>query len=172
MEAVTSQRIDGTEVRRVFGCFPSGVIAVCAMVDGEPVGMAASSFTTVSLMPPLVSICVQHNSATWPRLRRCPALGVSVLAEDHTEACRSLSRKHGDRFAGVHCVQRPSGGVFVDGASAWLDCSLNAEIPAGDHVIVLLGISALRANPDTLPLVFHRSQFHRLAATAGANEQT
>jgi flavin reductase (DIM6/NTAB) family NADH-FMN oxidoreductase RutF len=54
MEPVTSQSIDDTELRRVFGCFPSGVIAVCAMVDGEPVGMAGSSFTTDPGTPPLV----------------------------------------------------------------------------------------------------------------------
>lgn len=172
MELVTSQCVDDTELRRVFGCFPSGVIAVCAMVDGEPVGMAASSFTTVSLMPPLVSICIQNSSTTWPTLRGRAALGVSVLAEDHTGACRSLSRKDGDRFAGVRWIQRSSGSVFVHGASAWLDCRQHAEVPAGDHTIVLLEICALRADPDTPPLVFHGSRFHRLAAVAAAKEQT
>ena len=59
--------VDGTELRRAFGCFPSGVTAVCAIIDGEPVGMAASSFTSVSIDPPLASICVQKSSTTWPR---------------------------------------------------------------------------------------------------------
>lgn len=59
-------RLDGdiAQLRRAFGCFPSGVTAVCAVVDGEPVGMAASSFTSVSMAPPLVSVCVQDSSAT------------------------------------------------------------------------------------------------------------
>ena len=93
--------VDGTELRRAFGCFPSGVTAVCAIIDGEPVGMAASSFTSVSIDPPLASICVQNSSTTWPRLRNQPRLGLSVLAEDHTDAAISLSRKVGGRFAGV-----------------------------------------------------------------------
>jgi flavin reductase (DIM6/NTAB) family NADH-FMN oxidoreductase RutF len=85
MHPVHSRQLDDSTLRRVFGCFPSGVIAVCASIDGEPVGMAASSFTTVSVAPPLVSICVQNTSTTWPRLRECERLGVSVLAEHHSD---------------------------------------------------------------------------------------
>ncbi|OSC38932.1 flavin reductase family protein [Mycobacterium decipiens] len=158
----TVDHLDGAELRRAFGCFPSGVIAVCAMVDGVPVGMAASSFASVSIDPPLVSICVQNTSTTWPRLRGRPQVGVSVLAEGHDEACRSLSRKEGDRFAAVCWSELPTGSVVIHGASAWLDCRLRAEIPAGDHLIALLKICALRADPDTPPLIFHDSRFRRL----------
>jgi len=140
------------------------------MVDGEPVGMAASSFTSVSVAPPLVSICVQNSSTTWPRLRDRRRLGVSVLAEHHGEACLSLSRKVGNRFAGVRWTELPSGGVFIHGATAWLDCCLHTEVPAGDHTIALLAICALVADPDTPPLVFHGSRFRRLAV-AGASEE-
>ena len=159
-------REDGAELRRVFGSFPSGVIAICAIVDGVPVGMAASSFTSVSVAPPLVSICVQNGSETWPRLRDRPRLGVSVLAEDHAKTCMSLSRKVGDRFAGVSWTALPSGGVVVHGASAWLDCRLDAELRAGDHTIALLEIRALGADPDAAPLIFHGSRFRRLAGAS------
>jgi flavin reductase (DIM6/NTAB) family NADH-FMN oxidoreductase RutF len=161
MEPVTT---DMALLRRAFGCFPSGVMAVCAMVGDEPVGMAASSFTSVSVAPPLVSVCVQYTSTTWPKLRDRPRLGLSVLAEDHDAACLSLSRKVGDRFDGVSWEAGAGGGVFVHGASAWLDCSPYAQVPAGDHAIALLQIHGLGADPDTLPLVFHGSRFRRLAA--------
>lgn len=151
-------------LRRAFGCFPSGVTAVCAMVGDEPVGMAASSFTSVSMAPPLVSVCVQDSSTTWPRLRERPRLGLSVLAEGHDEACLALSRKSGDRFAEVSWERTHGGGVFVHGATAWLDCSLYAEVPAGDHAIALLEIHGVRADPDAAPLVLHGSRFRKLAA--------
>ncbi|TDD38396.1 flavin reductase [Actinomadura sp. KC06] len=154
---------DVAALRRTFGCFPSGVTAVCALIDGAPAGMAASSFTSVSLDPPLVSICVQNTSATWPRLRRASRLGLSVLAENHNEACLRLSRKEGDRFDGVDWEPRPGGGVFVLDAAAWLDCRRHDEIPAGDHLIVLLEVLGLLARPETPPLVFHTSRFRRLA---------
>jgi flavin reductase (DIM6/NTAB) family NADH-FMN oxidoreductase RutF len=156
---------DPAMLRRAYGCFPSGVTAVCAMLDGVPVGMAASSFTSVSLSPPLVSLCVQRSSRTWTKLRRCPKLGVSVLAAAHDTACRSLSRKEGDRFAGVEWEPTEAGAVFVHGATAWLDCTVDAELLAGDHAIVLLRIHGLRAEPETTPLIFHGSRFRTLAAT-------
>lgn len=161
---------DGVELRRAFGCFPSGVTAVCAMVDGVPVGMAASSFTPVSMRPPLVSICVQNTSTTWPKLRNLSRLGLSVLAEGHAGVCTSLARKVGDRFAEVSWVQKPNGGVFVEGASAWWDCRVHDELSAGDHTIVLLEICGLGADPDTPPLVFHGSRFRRLAGALTTEE--
>jgi len=133
--------------------------------------MAASSFTSVSVTPPLVSICVQNTSATWPTLREVPRLGVSVLAEDHSDTCLSLSRRVGDRFASVSWTELPGGGVLVHGASAWLDCRRHAEVAAGDHTIVLLEICALRADPETPPLIFHGSRFRRLGAACGAEER-
>ncbi len=171
MDTVSPRHLDGAELRRVFGCFPSGVIAVCATVDGEPVGMAASSFTSVSMDPPLVSVCVQNISSTWPKLRNRPRLGLSVLAEHHGDACISLSRKAGDRFAGVRWTELPGGGVFVHGATAWLDCRLHTEVPAGDHAIALLEICGLCADPDTPPLVFHSSRFRRLAEVGTSEER-
>ena len=154
---------DPTELRRVFGCFPSGVTALCALVDGVPVGMAASTFVPVSLDPPLVSVCVQSGSMTWPRLRRGDRLGVSVLAGNHELACRSLSDRHGDRFNGVAWLAGLGDAVFIDGAVAWLACRLQAELPAGDHVIALLRILGVRADSDGEPLVLHRSRFRKLA---------
>ncbi|SDH08366.1 NADH-FMN oxidoreductase RutF, flavin reductase (DIM6/NTAB) family [Sinosporangium album] len=149
-------------LKQAFGCFPSGVTAICGLSDGEPVGMVASSFTSVSIRPPLVSVCMQDTSETWPRLRGLARLGLSVLAEEHEEACRRLSRKDGDRFGGVSWEAEREGGVFLSGASAWLDCSLYAEHPAGDHSIVLLEIHQLWSEPGRPPLVFHGSRFRRL----------
>jgi flavin reductase (DIM6/NTAB) family NADH-FMN oxidoreductase RutF len=159
-------RLDEAELRRAFGCFPSGVVAVCATVGGVPVGMAASSFTCVSLEPPLVSVCIQHRSTTWPRLRDRKFLGVSVLAENHGEACIRLSRKVGDRFAGVSWTELPSGAVVLDGASTRMDCLVRDEMQAGDHLIALLEICSLQADPETPPLVFYGSRFLRLATEA------
>ncbi|WP_434599010.1 flavin reductase family protein [Streptomyces sp. A5-4] len=151
------------QLRQAFGCFPSGVTALCGYRDGEPVGLAASSFTSVSMEPPLVSVCIQHTSTTWPKLREQRRLGLSVLAEGQDEICARLASKDGDRFAGMDWVASDDGSVFVDGATLWLDCTIHQEVTFGDHDIVLLGIEGLSAVPDTSPLVFHASRFRRLA---------
>jgi flavin reductase (DIM6/NTAB) family NADH-FMN oxidoreductase RutF len=154
--------VDTDELRVLFGCFPSGVTALCALADGTPVGMVASTFTAVSLRPPLASVCVQRTSTTWPRLRAAVRLGVSVLGQSHGAVCRRLAAKTGDRFAGIDVTATLGGGLLIDGAAAWMECAVRAELPAGDHVIVLLDIHALRAEPEVPPLVFHASRFRSL----------
>ena len=62
------------ELRRVFAAYPTGVAAIAALVEGTPAGIAASSFVSVSLDPPLVSVCVAHTSTTWPTLRNARRL--------------------------------------------------------------------------------------------------
>lgn len=158
------QELHPAELRRVFGAFPSGVTAIAALADGAPVGMAASSFTSVSLDPPLVSVCVAHSSTTWPVLGERSRLGVSVLGAHQEQACRRLAARDGDRFASLDWRATPDGAVLIDGASAWLDCSVEQVIRAGDHDIVVLRVRGLDADPAVPPLVFHASGFHRLAA--------
>lgn len=170
MIALDSLTDDPMALRRAFGCFPSGVTAVCAMVDGEPIGMAASSFTSVSVEPALVSLCFQSSSGTWQRLRKLDRVGISVLAQGQDDVCMTLARPADNRFASVAWDHSEGGAVFVRGATAWLDCSLYAEIPAGDHAVAMLEIKGLQANPSAAPLVFHGSKFRRLAGIDGGGD--
>jgi len=157
---------DQSLLRQAFGCFPSGVTAFCGLLDGVAEGMAASSFTSVSLDPALVSVCVANTSTTWPKLAKLERLGLSVLAGDHAPIARALASKTGDRFGGVDWTATDSGAVFVHGATLWLECAPFKRVAAGDHEIVVLQIVALAMYPDVAPMVFHRSNFHELAPTA------
>lgn len=156
---------DARALKQAYSCFPSGVVAVCrADADGTRVGMAASAFTTVSLDPPLVSVCVRQESGTWPLLREASRLGVSVFAAGQGDLCRRLAGPPEQRFDGIRPVIEDSGALFVPGAAAHLECSVSSEIPAGDHTVVLLRIEALRSDPGVEPLVFHASTFRALEA--------
>lgn len=166
-------RISGSDLttdtlRMAFSAFPSGVTAIAGLRDGRPHGLAASSFTSVSIDPPLVSVCVAHTSTTWPLLSAMPGLGVSVLGEDQGELCRALAAKTGDRFARVEWEASDTGAVFLRGAALWLECSLHAQLPAGDHDIALLNIHRLDTYDDVQPLVFHGSRFRQLASESFA----
>jgi flavin reductase (DIM6/NTAB) family NADH-FMN oxidoreductase RutF len=154
---------DSRTLRNAFGCFPSGVTAICAMIDGEPVGMAASSFVSVSLDPPLVLVCVQNSSTTWRKLRNAPRIGVSVLGEEHDRACSQLAAKAGDRFESLEWSTTEGGAVLLEGAAVSLDCAVVEEIVAGDHQLVLLRVQELQFRPTVNPLVFHGSRFRKLA---------
>jgi flavin reductase (DIM6/NTAB) family NADH-FMN oxidoreductase RutF len=151
-------------LRGAFASFPSGVTAVAAIRAGSPCGLAASSFTPVSLQPPLVSVCIARTSTTWPELRTAPRFGLSVLAEEHGQVARSLAARGTDRFAEVSWQRTRQGAVFVHGSALWLDCIRYDELPAGDHEIVLLCVQQLWAYPDVPPLVFHGSKFRQLRA--------
>jgi flavin reductase (DIM6/NTAB) family NADH-FMN oxidoreductase RutF len=155
--------LEHIELRRVFAAYPTGVAAVAALVDGVPAGIAASSFVSVSLDPPLVSVCVAHTSTTWPVLRAAGRLGISVLAAHQELTSRQLSARAGERFASLSWRATDEGAVRICGASAWLDCGIERQIGAGDHDIVLLRVLDLAiAADDVPPLVFHGSTYWRL----------
>ncbi|HEY3978371.1 MAG TPA: flavin reductase family protein [Streptosporangiaceae bacterium] len=153
---------DEAELRRVFGAFPTGVTAVAALAGGMPLGLAASSFTSVSLDPPIVSVCIARGSRTWPRLGRARRLGISVLGAHQEQASRQLAAAGPDRFARLDWRATADGAVLVEGASAWLDCSVETAVPAGDHEMILLRVHELDADPAVPPLVFHASRYRRL----------
>jgi flavin reductase (DIM6/NTAB) family NADH-FMN oxidoreductase RutF len=158
-----SEQMDRRMLRDAFGAFPTGVVAVAAQVNGRLVGLAASSFTSVSLDPPLVSFSVAKGSTTWPELRRAEHLGVTVLAEDHGALCRQLAGPAQERFSGVALDITDSGAVMLTEGIAQYDCTVREELEAGDHVIVLLQLHAVVVRSRGQPLIFHRSEFVRLA---------
>jgi flavin reductase (DIM6/NTAB) family NADH-FMN oxidoreductase RutF len=164
----TNQDLDPVRLRQAFGIFPSGVVAVAAAVDGSLVGLAASSFTTVSLDPPLVSFSIANTSKTWPDLRRADHLGVTILAAHHGRICRQLAGAVEHRFDGIPVSVSDDGAVTIDDGLARFDCTVYREVEAGDHTIILLRLHAVDHPLDpaniTSPLVFHRSNFSRITA--------
>lgn len=154
---------DQLDLRRAFSAFPTGVVALCARDAEGPTGMAMNSFSSVSLDPPLVSVCVANSSATWARLKSAPALGISVLGSGHGELCRKLAARGVDRFAGVDWREGEDGSVLIAGAALWLECAIWQVVDGGDHQIVLLEVRKSEMFPETTPLLFHQSQFRDFA---------
>jgi flavin reductase (DIM6/NTAB) family NADH-FMN oxidoreductase RutF len=155
---------DHRALRDSYATFPSGVTVVAALVDGEPVGMLVSSFVTVSLDPPLVSISMDHGSSTWPSLRRAQRLGVSVLAAGHEATARQFAGPAAQRFDGVDAHTASDGAVLVGEAAGWFECTVHAEVPAGDHDLVLLRVLGHGRADDAEPIVFHGSRFRWLSS--------
>ena len=162
----TNQDLDPRRLREVFGVFPSGVVAVAAQVEGTRVGLAASSFTSVSLDPPLVSLSVANTSKTWPTLRRAGHLGVTILADHHGQACRRLAGPVEHRFDDLSVTVTEDGALTLDDGLARFDCTIHDEVAAGDHVIVILRVRAVEHTDTSQPLVFHRSGFGSISQSA------
>ncbi len=159
---MTTQVFDPARLRRVFGAFPTGVTAVAALADDEPIGLTANSFTSVSLDPPLVSVCIARTSRTWPRLALAPRLGVSVLSAAQEHVGRQLATRRERRFDGLDWRVAEHGAVLLEGASGWIEASITQQVDAGDHHIVVLAVHDLDADHDLRPLVFHGGAYTHL----------
>lgn len=152
-------------IKSAFGAFPSGVAALAAEIDGVKVGMVSSSFSVgVSFDPTMVMFSVQNSSTTWPVLKQAERIGISILASAHDEACYQLSSRTRDRFAGLDLHQPESGAIFVHDAAVWLECMIRSEVPAGDHHVVLLEVTAVRVGEGQDPLIYHGTRFRQLTA--------
>jgi flavin reductase (DIM6/NTAB) family NADH-FMN oxidoreductase RutF len=154
--------IDTATLRRAFGRFPTGVTAICAVEGGKPVGFTASSFNAVSADPPLVSLCVQDTSTTWPRLQRAGRIGVSVLSIEQALLGRQLASRSDDRFAGVRWVEGDGSALLLTGSAAWFETSIEFEQTVGDHKVIVLRVHRLGLDPERRPLVFGDSRFQEL----------
>jgi flavin reductase (DIM6/NTAB) family NADH-FMN oxidoreductase RutF len=151
--------LEPTRLRAAFGAFPSGVVAIAAQVGGRIVGLVASSFTSVSLAPPLVSFSIANGSRTWPDLRQAGHLGVTVLADHHGAVARQLAGPASTRFDGLDLKVSDTGAATLNDGIAWFDTTIEQALEAGDHTIVLLRLHAVDHTDHSLPLIFHRSGF-------------
>lgn len=151
---VTEQRF-----RAALGNFATGVTIITSTDDGEPVGMSANSFTSVSLDPPLVSFCAARTSTTYPRISASGRFCVNVLSEHQEAIARTFARRDVDRFADVVYTHSPFGAPVLDDVVAWIDCTIEAEHRAGDHLIVVGRVRALHVDADRLPLLYFRGRF-------------
>lgn len=146
--------------RDVLGQFPTGVATICALdADGVPVGMAVGSFGSVSLDPPLVSFMPAASSTTYPRIAAASSFCVSILAADQEDVCRSMASRDSDKFKDIAWSPSPSGAPVIDGAIAWIDCTIEQTHDAGDHLIVIGRVQALEQLDCSPPLVFFRGGY-------------
>lgn len=144
--------------------YPTGVTVVAASdPDGSPYGLTVNSFTSLSLEPPLVLVCIGRTSTSHARLVAAPSFTVNVLAADQEEVASRFSRDPSEgRFDEIEWGRADSGSPVLAGVAAWLDCSVHEILAGGDHSIVV-GRVHRSAVFDRPALLFHRG---RLGPTA------
>ena len=150
--------VEPSEMRRVLGHFASGVTIVTGLDEGEPVGFACQSFTSVSLEPPLVLFCPAHTSSTWPRIRKAGSFSVNVLAEDQMDLCLRFANSGIDKFDGLDW-HPTTWGPELDGVLATVHCDVEQVHAAGDHDVVIGRVRQLVTHREVGPLLFFRGQF-------------
>jgi flavin reductase len=157
------QPVDRNRMRDIFGRFATGVTVVAAGSDA-PGGMTANSFTSVSLDPPLILVCVNRQAAIHQTVLETGSFTVSVLAAGQEHVARHFAnraRPRGDaEFDVVGWSPAPNTGApVIHGSLAWLECALTAAYDGGDHSIFLGSVLATDQGPARDALIFFGGGF-------------
>ncbi|RDU95786.1 flavin reductase family protein [Trinickia dinghuensis] len=137
-ETINEKGIDIAEFRRALGAFVTGVTVVTTIQpDGSPRGFTANSFTSVSLDPPLILVCIAKTASSYPVFSQTSHFAVSVLAEDQKSVSGVFASKAADKFDQVAWQKRITGAPVMTGAAASFDCATHEVVDAGDHIILI-----------------------------------
>ncbi|MEV0172103.1 flavin reductase family protein [Streptomyces sp. NPDC050803] len=150
-------------LRSVFRRHAAGVAVITARGESGPVGFTATSLTSVSAEPPMLSFGIGTGSSSWPAVAEAGHVGVHILGERQRELAATFARSGADRFgAPTAWREGPEGVPVLDGVLAWLVCRVVARVPAGDHRIVLAEVVRGDHTAPGRPLLYHQGQFTAL----------
>lgn len=157
--------VDATAFRAVLGQWPTGVAVVTTSVDGTWYGLTASSFSSVSLDPPLVSVCIATGTPTHDRILQAGGFAVNLLGKDHVDVGKRFAggRPALERFDGLRCDTAHTGAPLLHDAVGWVDCRIEAAHPAGDHTLYIGRVVAADVTRTTAPLLYHSRSWGQLA---------
>ncbi|PWI20191.1 flavin reductase [Streptomyces sp. Act143] len=147
-------------LRSVFRRHAAGVAVITARGAGGPVGFTATSLTSVSAEPPMLSFGVGTGASSWPAISGTDHVGVHILGEHQQELAATFARSGADRFgAPTGWREGPEGVPVLDDVLAWLVCRVVARVPAGDHRIVLAEVLLGDPAGPGRPLLYHQGGF-------------
>lgn len=154
------------EFRDALGSFATGVAVITVNYDGEVHGMTANAFSSVSLDPPVVLVCVDQRARTRAHLRAKKRFGVNVLAEGQRIISEYYARPAQDhrlaeQEAGAHFDRAAHGTPVLNGALAYLECRLHSAQDAGDHTIVIAEVEEVIVRGGE-PLLYHSGQYRTI----------
>jgi flavin reductase (DIM6/NTAB) family NADH-FMN oxidoreductase RutF len=167
-ERSRSQAFSGGDFRSVVGAFATGVTVITTHGAADVYGMTANAFSSVSLDPPLVLVCVISGTTGADTIARNGVFAVNILGAHQEPISRYFSSR--DRpggqaaFREVAHFTAVTGSPIIDRAAAFLDCNVAAEHEAGDHVIFIGEVVALGVDPEHRPLLFHGGKYAALHA--------
>lgn len=151
--------VSNEEFRRTLGHFPSGVTVVTAKgADKQPRGLTVSAFSSLSLDPPLILICIDLRASIHDELKEGSQFAVNILSEGQEAVSRRFASKDPDRFNGVGYTEGANGAPLLDGALAHIECRVVNAYPGGDHTIFAGEVEATAVR-ENKPLIYFRGGY-------------
>ena len=165
-------KITQADFRRALGCFATGVTVITVDEGGEVHGMTANAFSSVSLDPPLVLVCIGHQARTHAHLHAKKRFGVNVLAADQRAISEYYARatethQHAEQ-AGARFDRTRHGTPVLHGALAYLECRLHSAQEAGDHTIFIAEVEEVTVREGD-PLLFFRGEYRQVGGDIAAD---
>lgn len=156
--------IDSNTYRHLLGRFASGIAIITARDGDRDVGMTVSAICSLSLSPPLVLVCVDHQASMHELLLRHPKLGISIIASEHEAHSRRFADRNAThRFDGVPFTRGESDVMLLDEAAAQLECQLVRHYDEGDHTIFIAEVER-GATREARPLLHYCGRYAQIAS--------
>ena len=155
-----SPSFSSQEFRAALGSFATGVTVVTALdPDGQPVGLTASSFNSVSLSPPLVLWSLSKRAGSMPAFTQGSHYAINILAAGQRLLAERFASKDVDRFAGVAFRQGAGGAPVLEGSAAVFECYNRSQYEEGDHIIFVGEVERCERHEGALPLIYHGGRY-------------
>lgn len=159
-----SKDFDSKQLRNTVGCFATGVTVITARdEEGQPVGLTANSFTSVSLEPPLLLFSLGKSAGSFSAFGPQAPFAVHILGADQESLSSRFATPAPDKFAGLPTERWQTGVPILPGCLAVLECETHARHDAGDHVIVVGRVLQLAATGRGDPLLFFGGRYAAIA---------
>jgi len=159
---LSAAEIDAAQFRQLLGRFATGVAIITVTApDGRFLGMTANSLSSVSLHPPLISVCVDRDAGMHNAILAVDQFVVNVLSSSQETLARRFADKNEDRFEGVGYHISPEGLILLGGALAHIECQRLAHYPSGDHTIVVGRVTGGTTSKGR-PLLYYRGGYAAL----------
>ena len=154
---------DPRTLRDALGCFATGVTIVTTKApDGKPIGLTANSFTSVSLDPPLLLVCIARSAGSAPVLESAATFGVNVLQIGQQMVSNRFAGKGEDRFADQKWHWGETGAPVLEGSLSSFECARHEVLDGGDHFILVGRVIKATFEPRRDPLLYFRGKYRRL----------
>jgi 3-hydroxy-9,10-secoandrosta-1,3,5(10)-triene-9,17-dione monooxygenase reductase component len=150
------------QFKTALSCWASGVSVVATRDEGHVYGLTVSSFSSLSLHPPLILCCLNNTNRMPSMIESANGFTVSILGSDQVGASNAFARRGrepSETFEGAEEGTAASGRPYLDGSAAWLDCVLEKAIVEGDHTIVIGRVVEIGAKPETEPLLYFQRAY-------------
>ena len=154
-------RITPQKYRTLLGRFATGVTLVTSIFEEKIYGLTVNSFTSVSIDPPLILICIDRTHETAELLKKSGAFAISILKENQEEISRRFSSAISlkDRFNGLDFREGITRSPILRDCAAYLECRLKRHYVEGDHIIFIAEIEAGNIDKEARPLLFYTGKY-------------